>query len=620
MYLFLNSPFNEDDINYFLIQNIHRNKTISSYFSNQLKKNLDVSIYISEKLQLFIFDKIGLNLNNQLINLQKESNDNNEDEEIMKELNAFEEDLSTVISNIELDMFQNVRRKSEKQTNYYNAWKIHGLSFTNPNRKSLCLESTPGSDKTQATSLTAFLYEKKNQFLSNSKSTNNKYDIHNQNELQTKLVHPFSGDNFKSTFHVSFINKYNQSINCKLIIIHHTLYIEKEYQCKCENDKRSNLEEFNNNNLYTVNNSNSNNYNIEYINIKGNDLHCLSYKFFKLIPLRSVYAIDLGSIEIRNSILNGMKLVSHMHNISYDIILYSQDASHIQAAISLINKIVGIRDIKEDYDLQSDMQIGQGSYSKVYYAINKKTKEKVAIKEIENYNKKKDHLLFKRECEILQYVGKINNDNVVKLMDIYKSSSSLFMVFEYLQGMTLMKYLQENKGNISIHTKIIIVNQIANGINFLHTNNIIHRDIKADNIIVTFPSSSTSNTNEPLIKIIDFGFASVIGKDEYCNECYGTLLYIAPELLMRKKYYFPADIWSFSVVLYQILFYHLPFGETIDDLKEIQAQIIQSNYTIPTNFVFTNDYQKYVNVLKKCLVTSSDKRLTSNQIKNELDQ
>lgn len=163
-------------------------------------------------MQLFILDKIGLNLKNQLINLQKDSNDNNEDEDIMEELNAFEEDVSTVISNIELDMFQNARRKSDIKPNYYNAWKVHDISFTNPNRKSLFLESTPGSDKTQATSLTAFIFEKKNKFTSNSKSSNNKYHIHNQNELQTKLVHPFSGDNPKSTFHVRFMNKYNQSI------------------------------------------------------------------------------------------------------------------------------------------------------------------------------------------------------------------------------------------------------------------------------------------------------------------------------------------------------------------------------------------------------------------------
>lgn len=628
MYLIIHLPFNEDDINYFSSQTINTNKSVSAFISNSLQHSgSSITITISNKMLAFISEKIGVNFKSKLVYLHKEANNKDNDNYIedddMEELNAFEEDLSTIISNIEIDMFQNIRRKSEVDTNFLNIWNKHNISLTTSNQKSLCLESTLGSDKTHASSLTTFMYEKKKHLTScyNTNFNNtNKNEAETENETLTKTVIPHStiNDNLQSTFLVSFMNKYNQLVKCKLIIIHNTMYIEKECQYKHNNDKLNNEDFLNlnlnlNNKVYMFNN-NSNSYNKESVNNKGQYGNSLSYKYFKLIPLRSVYVIDLGSIEIDDTTFNGMKLVSHMHNISYDIIFYSQDASHLAEAIDLINKTIDIKDIKEDYDFEEKKEIGQGSYSRVYYGINKQTKEKVAIKEIENYNKKKDHLLYKRECEILQYLGKIDNGYVVKLIDIYKSTSSLYMVFEYLEGITLMKYLQENINKIPIDTRISILTQVANGINFLHSNGIIHRDIKADNIIIT------SKENKVSMKIIDFGFASVIGKDEYCHECYGTLLYIAPELLMRKRYNFPADIWSFGIVLYQILFDHLPFGETIDDLKEIQTQIKQINYTIPSNTVFTISQNKFLNVLKQCLVSNPDKRPNSNKIIDELNQ
>ena len=95
--------------------------------------------------------------------------------------------------------------------------------------------------------------------------------------------------------------------------------------------------------------------------------------------------------------------------------------------------------------------------------------------------------------------------------------------------------------------------QLAEGIAYLHSLGIVHRDLKLENIML----SDETDTAEP--KIIDFGLSKMIGPNEKSKDPFGTLGYVAPEILLRKPYSFSCDVWSFGCVVYAMLSGALPF-------------------------------------------------------------
>lgn len=96
---------------------------------------------------------------------------------------------------------------------------------------------------------------------------------------------------------------------------------------------------------------------------------------------------------------------------------------------------------------------------------------------------------------------------------------------------------------------------------YLHSFGIAHRDIKPENILLKY------NTEDSEVKLVDFGLSKTFGPGETCNDPFGTLCYVAPEILLGKCYEKTVDIWSFGVMVYLLLGRHLPF-DSIDE-KEI---------------------------------------------------
>lgn len=149
---------------------------------------------------------------------------------------------------------------------------------------------------------------------------------------------------------------------------------------------------------------------------------------------------------------------------------------------------------------------------------------------------------FINELEILQTLNSYSNPYIIKLE--YATKTNLHYLFtEYVQGYTLFDLI--NKKNLTTNSCMFIFNQIIFGIYFLHSLNIVHRDIKLENIMFN------PGTNQ--IKIIDFGFSTYEGGsllDKYC----GSVHYAAPEILNKIPYEGkPVDIWSLGVLGY-ILF------------------------------------------------------------------
>ena len=149
------------------------------------------------------------------------------------------------------------------------------------------------------------------------------------------------------------------------------------------------------------------------------------------------------------------------------------------------------------------------------------------------------------------------------------------------------------------------MNQIVNGLQYLHNSKILHRDIKSDNILVHFKSKEDLQNLNLLnadIKIIDFGFARYLEDDSLAQSVLGSPLYMAPQILRKLKkldnnnsfgYDQKADIWSLGTVCYEMLIGTPPFyAENYDDLLE---GIQKGNYSIPNNLKLSKEAVSFIN-------------------------
>ena len=170
----------------------------------------------------------------------------------------------------------------------------------------------------------------------------------------------------------------------------------------------------------------------------------------------------------------------------------------------------------------------------------------------------KDLELLKREIEVLKLC---QHPSIIRFFDVFESQDNIQIVMELLKGGDLFNYLHERKFIISESRARDIIHQIATAIYFMHSYGIAHRDLKPENILMIDKSENSE------VKLVDFGLTKTFGPGETCTEPYGTLCYVAPEILKQKPYNKSVDCWSLGVILYMLLGRHLPFDSQDD--KEI---------------------------------------------------
>jgi MAP/microtubule affinity-regulating kinase len=167
--------------------------------------------------------------------------------------------------------------------------------------------------------------------------------------------------------------------------------------------------------------------------------------------------------------------------------------------------------------------IGKGAFGKVMLGVHKLTGKQVAIKIID-----KDHLQddfsrkkLLREIYILK---KIKHINVIRLLEVFENSKQVLMVMEYAGGGDLLHFVKEKKFLTERQAKPIF-RQIIYGLAHIHSRNVLHRDIKLDNILLDQDGG---------VKICDFGVSKVIDKHKVINDQCGTPAYIAPEVISKE--------------------------------------------------------------------------------------
>ena len=206
--------------------------------------------------------------------------------------------------------------------------------------------------------------------------------------------------------------------------------------------------------------------------------------------------------------------------------------------------------------------IGDGRYSTIYEALDKRNNRKVAIKEInKNLFDDIDYALLCAKREI-QITKACQCDNVVKLYETFENKNNIILILE-LCDMTLEEYRFHKKDLYKFQQFLI---QLNNGLKSIRQNKVMHRDIKPDNILIKIENKKY------IPKLADFGISRYYGdkKDylmNYKNDSHahtgsiGTYYYIAPEIMKSEPYNHECDLFSLGVTLYESLFKTTPYGD-----------------------------------------------------------
>ena len=273
-----------------------------------------------------------------------------------------------------------------------------------------------------------------------------------------------------------------------------------------------------------------------------------------------------------------------------------------------LNRFFGKGTFGEVYLTQKD-----GSMN--YYATKRMEKKMVDDPRYKKY--------FKNEISILQ---RLFHENIIRLEDLKATLNHYYIIMEYCNGGSLNQCLNRYKElyHRPFTEEIVqyIMKQVVSAVKYIHAQNIIHRDLKLDNILVNFLNQAdydSVNMLKTRVKLIDFGFASSKDENEMYSTAIGSPLNMDPLILKKFNagrvqtndlyYDEKADIWSLGALCYQMLIGNSPFDAY--NMQELVAKIEEGTYKVPTNLS-----REVVSFLNGMLQYDPKKRLTAENLSN----
>ncbi|OLL25575.1 Protein kinase kin1 [Neolecta irregularis DAH-3] len=239
--------------------------------------------------------------------------------------------------------------------------------------------------------------------------------------------------------------------------------------------------------------------------------------------------------------------------------------------------------------------VGQGSMGKVKVAYHIHSGHQVAVKIVPRSPDSHRDIRIVREAAIVKL---LNHPYICALRDILIHPSSYYLLFEYVDGGQMLDYIISH-GKLKEKHARKFARQIVSALDYCHRNNIVHRDLKIENILI----SKAGN-----IKIIDFGLSNLFSPRSLLHTFCGSLYFAAPELLNAKPYVGPEiDIWSFGIVLYVLVCGKVPFDD--QSMPALHAKIKKGLVEYP--LWLTSDCK---HLLSRLLVTDPSKRATMAEI------
>jgi serine/threonine protein kinase len=241
--------------------------------------------------------------------------------------------------------------------------------------------------------------------------------------------------------------------------------------------------------------------------------------------------------------------------------------------------------------------LGKGSFGEVFLSTKAGKRELFATKKIDRQKADQPSIkkYFENEIKIL---NSLRHPNIVKLEEVKMTKDYYYIVMEYINGGSLTdclkKYQQKTKKAFPEEIVQYLMRQIVDAIKYLHGLKIIHRDLKLDNIMVSFDNENDKNMLNLMrakIKIIDFGFAIHLAKSNLAFSALGSPINMDPKILRKFSkrgeeanklgYDYKADIWSLGTICYEMLIGQAVFNaETMNDLVK---KVENGSYSVPTS-------------------------------------
>ncbi|MCR5670600.1 MAG: Stk1 family PASTA domain-containing Ser/Thr kinase [Butyrivibrio sp.] len=239
-------------------------------------------------------------------------------------------------------------------------------------------------------------------------------------------------------------------------------------------------------------------------------------------------------------------------------------------------------------------KIGTGGMSDVYKAKDHKLNRLVAVKVLKQEFSENENFVSKFRVEAQSTAG-LMHPNIVNVYDVGDEDGINYIVMELVDGITLKKYI-EKKVRLSVKEAVSIAIQVAMGLEAAHNNNIIHRDIKPQNIMIS---------KEGKVKVTDFGIAKAATSNTITSNVMGSVHYTSPEQARGGYSDAKSDIYSLGITLFEMLTGRVPFNG--DTTVAIAIKHIQED--LPSPAEFSDDIPISVEkIVLKCCQKSPDRR------------
>ncbi|CAF4737223.1 unnamed protein product [Rotaria sp. Silwood1] len=289
-------------------------------------------------------------------------------------------------------------------------------------------------------------------------------------------------------------------------------------------------------------------------------------------------------------------LLEHGHHKSHDVVLEDDIDPPFEPRVVVVQKN---KPVTDQYELLEFL--GRGKFGEVKKCRERATKHLLAAKFIQ-INKEQDRIEAFNEIEIMKA---LQHPRLLQLYDAFETKSDICLIMELITGGELFERVIDEDFILTERLCELYMMQICEGVNFMHSCNIIHLDMKPENVLCL-------NRNGHRIKIIDFGLARKFVPDRQLKVLFGTPEFVAPEVINFDRIGFGTDMWSVGVICYVLLSGLSPFMG--DNDNDTYANINRANYDFDDE-AFTDISDEAKDFISKLLLKNKEyyKRLQAKE-------
>lgn len=260
-------------------------------------------------------------------------------------------------------------------------------------------------------------------------------------------------------------------------------------------------------------------------------------------------------------------------------------------------------DIPSNYTV-SKKPLGSGSYSTVFECKNNKTSKHYAAKRYRKRDVFGLEDMLQNEFQVLKSVSQ-GHKHILNLIDYFETENHIFLVTDLAKGGELFERVINAPGyKLPEIEARRLTKQLVDTIDYLHLNNIVHRDIKAENVLY----KTKHHTN---ILLADFGSARVLPNNSKLTDKCGTISYMAPEMIEKQPHGFPVDMWSLGVIVYFMVCGYMPFDCETDE--ETTEAIKKADFMFEPPEYWSNISDDCKEFIRKCFIVNPEDRMTAGE-------